>query len=61
MEAYDRSAVALVKLSLGGGYCEASDKSDEEIEIVVTKNVPPYAVVAGNPAPMIRHTGSLDA
>ncbi|MER8436310.1 hypothetical protein NKH36_27195 [Mesorhizobium sp. M1312] len=44
----------------------ASDKSDEEIEIavteiVVTKNVPLYAVVAENPARMTHHMVSLDA
>lgn len=45
---------------------QAYDRTDEEIEIavteiVVTRNVPPYAVVAGNPARMIRHMVSLDA
>jgi hypothetical protein len=48
MQGYDRSAAALVGLS-PGAVVDASDKSDGEIEIVVTRNVPPYPV-AGNPA-----------
>ncbi|AZN98683.1 hypothetical protein EJ066_16770 [Mesorhizobium sp. M9A.F.Ca.ET.002.03.1.2] len=55
MPAYDRSAVAFVKLSLGGGCCGRIRQTDEEIEIVTTKNVPPCVAAAGNPAPMIQH------
>lgn len=51
MQAYDRTRCRTRQAEAVVG---ASDKSDEEIEIVVTeivviKNVPPYAVIAGKP------------
>ncbi|TKD48561.1 MAG: hypothetical protein E5W98_00690 [Mesorhizobium sp.] len=55
---YDRSAAAKLGLAAVVGNLT---KSGGEIEIVVTKKVPPYAVVAGNPARIIQHMVSLDA
>ncbi|MES0100069.1 hypothetical protein [Mesorhizobium sp. M0019] len=59
-QAYDRGAAARANLGLAAAVVDASDKSDEEIEIAVTKNVPPYAV-AEHPARIIQHMVSLHA